>query len=208
MPLLQLMLHPLATASASSANPSTKAMSSAIPLVRTAAFHCSKRTCPSCFREPPAKILRKLKPHSNARVTLDKVLQISRLLARAAVCGSDHHQCHPSGRRRLVPDDGLLRDRACSFGTKGAQPHLKCAPCPRVSNAATISSYNLATLWQPWFHREERRGQIRINDRRRARSSSRRWRRFVFEGTIDTARTDADELGNLLFVIAFAIQFP
>jgi len=55
------------------------------------------------------------------------------LLARAAVCGFDHHQCHTSGRGRLVPDDGLFRDRARSCGTKGAQPHLKGAPRPRVS---------------------------------------------------------------------------
>ena len=153
IPLLQVMLHPLATASASSANPSTKAISSAIPLARTAAFHCSKRTCPSCFREPPTKILRKCEHHSDGRVTLDKLLQIGRLLSRAALCGSHHHECNISGRRRPVPDDGLFRDRARSFGTKGAQPHLKCTPRTRESDAATISSYNLATLWHPWFHR-------------------------------------------------------
>ncbi len=62
-----------------------------------------------------------------------------------------------------------------------------------VYPCATISSYNLATLWHPWFHREERRGKVRINDGRRARSSSPRWRRFLFESTIDTARTDSDE---------------
>ena len=52
---------------------STKAISSAIPLARTAAFHCSKRTCPSCFREPPTKILCKREHHSDGRVTLDKL---------------------------------------------------------------------------------------------------------------------------------------
>jgi hypothetical protein len=36
----------------------------------------------------------------------------------------------------------------------------------------------------------------------------RRWRRFLFERTIDTARTDSDELGNLLFVAALPISFP
>jgi hypothetical protein len=30
----------------------------------------------------------------------------------------------------------------------------------------------------------------------------------LFEGTIDTPRTDSDNLGNLLFVISFSIQFP
>ncbi len=90
------MLHPLATASASS-------------------------------------VLRKREHHSDGRVPLDKVLQIGRLLSRAALCGSHHHKCNTSGRRRLVPDDGLFRDRARSFGTKGAQPHLKCTPRTRVS---------------------------------------------------------------------------
>src|SRR6266487_6038332 len=149
------------------------------------------------------KILRKLKHHSDGRVTLDKVLQISRLLARAAVCGSDHHQCNTSGRRRLVPDDGLFRDRARSFGTKGAQPHLKCTPRTRVSlsdNFLVQPGYVMA----PLVPSRSQVGKVRINDGRRARSSSRRWRRFLFKDTIDTARADADELGNLLFVIAFS----
>src|SRR5258708_10653659 len=51
-------------------------------------------------------------------------------------------------------------------------------------------------------------GKVGINDGRRARSSSRRGRRFLFQGTVDPARTDADELGNLLFVAALSIQFP
>src|SRR5260370_25029271 len=51
-------------------------------------------------------------------------------------------------------------------------------------------------------------GKVGINDGRRARSSSRRGRRFLFEGTVDPARTDADELGNLLFVSSLPIQFP
>src|SRR5712692_1868629 len=51
-------------------------------------------------------------------------------------------------------------------------------------------------------------GKVGINDGRRARASSRRWRRFLFEGTVDPARTDANELGNLLFVAALPIQFP
>src|SRR5260221_2265584 len=201
------MLHPLATASASSANPSTKAISSAIPLARTAAFHCSKRTCPSCFREPPTKILRKPEHHSDGRVTLDKLLQIGRLLSRAALCGSHHHECNPSGRRRLVPDDGLFRDRARSFGTKGAQPHLKCTPRTRVSlsdNFLVQPGYVMA----PLVPSRSQVGKVRINDGRRARSSSRRWRRFLLEGTIDTVRTDSDDLSNLLFVISFSIQFP
>src|SRR5260370_2095428 len=126
MPLLQVMLHPLATASASSANPSTNAMSSAIPLVRTAAFHCSKHTCPSCFREPPTKILRKCEHRSDGRVTLDKVLQIGCLLSRAALCGSHHHNCNTSGRRRLIPHDCLFRATARSSTPNWSQPHLTC----------------------------------------------------------------------------------
>ena len=42
------------------------------------------------------------------------------------------------------------------LGRKGRKPHLKCTPRTHVSDAATISSYNLATLWHPWFHREAR----------------------------------------------------
>src|SRR5713226_4623929 len=51
-------------------------------------------------------------------------------------------------------------------------------------------------------------GKVGINDGRRARSSSRRGRRFLFEGTVDPARTDSDELGNLLCVASLPIQFP
>ncbi len=125
MPLLQDSVQPLATASASSASPSTKAISSAIPLARTATFHCSRRNGPSRLREPPTKILRKREHHSDSRVTLDKVLQIGCLLSRAAMLWPHHHEGNTSGRRRLVPDDGLFRNGARSFGTKGAQPHLK-----------------------------------------------------------------------------------
>ena len=186
------MLHPLATASASSANLSTKAMSSAIPLVRTAAFHCSKHTGPSCFREPPTKILRKCEHRSDGRVTLDKMLQIGCLLSRAALCGSHHHKCNTSRRRRLVPDNGLFRDRARSSGTKGAQPHLKCTLRSRVSlsdNFLVQPGYVMA----PLVPSRNQVGKVRINDGRRARSSSQRWRRFLFESTVDTGRADSDE---------------
>src|ERR1700694_5434729 len=105
MPLLQVRLHPLATASASSASPSTKAISSAIPLAWTAAFHCSKRTCPSCLREPPTKILCQRGHHGNGRVTLDKLLQIGCLLSRAAWCRSHHHERNASGRTRTHTDE-------------------------------------------------------------------------------------------------------
>ncbi len=88
---------------------------------------------PLVFSQQTTKILRQREHHSDGRVTLDKVLQIGRLRSRAVLCGSHHHKCNPSGRRRLVPDDGLFRDRARSFGTKGAQPHLKCTPRTRVS---------------------------------------------------------------------------
>jgi hypothetical protein len=101
-----------------------------------------------------------------------------------------------------------LETGRATFCRKGRASHLKRPLRPRVSDAATISSYSRATLWHPWFHFTERRGQVGINDGRRARSSERRWRRFLFEGTVDPARTDADELGNLLFVAALPIQFP
>src|SRR6266487_3400845 len=162
---------------------------------------------PLVFSQQTTKILRKREHHSDGRVPLDKLLQIGRLLSRAALCGSHHHECNTSGRRRLVPDDGLFRDRARSFGTKGAQPHLKCTPRTRVSlsdNFLVQPGYVMA----PLVPSRSQVGKVRINDGRRARSSSRRWRRFLFEGTIDTARTDSDDLSNLLFVISFSIQFP
>ncbi len=172
MPLLQVRGHPLATASASSANPSTKAINAAIPLARTEAFHCSRRTCPSRFRELPATVLRQLAHDSDGFVALDTVLQIGRLLSRAAWCWPHHHERNASGRRRFVPDDRLFRDGAYSCGTKGVKPHLKRAPRARLSDAATISSYNWAALWHPWFHREareEREGSTieEVRDRRR-----------------------------------------
>ena len=144
MPLLQVKLHPLATACASSASPSTKAISSAIPLAWTAAFHCSKRACPSCLREPPTKILRKCEYYGTGRVTLDKVLQIGSLLSRAAMLWSHHHKRNPSGRRRLVQDDCLCGDGAHSLRTKGAKPHLK-----RTSRACVSLSDNF--LVQPGY---------------------------------------------------------
>src|SRR5207247_9049745 len=51
-------------------------------------------------------------------------------------------------------------------------------------------------------------GQVGINDGRGARSSSRRRRCFLFKNTIDLARTDSNELGNLLFVASLPIQLP
>ena len=74
MPLLQVRLHPLATASASSASPSTKVISSAIPLAWTAALHCSNRDTPSRLREPAAKVLRENEDDSDSRVALDEPL--------------------------------------------------------------------------------------------------------------------------------------
>lgn len=198
------MLHPLATACASSANPSTKAISSAIPLARTAACHCSKRSCPSCFRSRRPKSCASVNTTADGRVTLDKLLQRGRLPSRAALCGSHHHECNTSGRRRLVPDDGLFRDRARSFGTKGAQPHLKGTPRTSVSlsdNFLVQPGYVMA----PLVPSRRQVGKVRINDGRRASSSSRRRRRFLFEDTVDSARTDSDELGNLLFVASLPI---
>src|SRR6266700_6779310 len=148
------MLHPLATACASSANELDKSDQLGNPTGPHSNFPLLQAHLPLVLSQQTTKILCKREHHSDGRVTLDKLLQIGRLLSRAALCGSHHHECNTSGRRRLVPDDGLFRDRARSFGTKGAQPHLKCTPRTRVSDAATISLYNLATLWHPWFHRE------------------------------------------------------
>ncbi len=133
MPLLQVKLHPLATASASSSSPSTKVISSAIPLARMAAFHCSRRICPSRLRELPAKVLRELEHDGDGLVALNELVQIGRLLCGAALLWPHHHERNASGRRRLVQDDRLFGDGAGSFGTKGAQPHLKCTPRTRVS---------------------------------------------------------------------------
>src|SRR3989440_9154967 len=162
---------------------------------------------PLVLSQQTTKILRKREHHSDGRVTLDKLLQIGRLLSRAALCGSHHHECNTSGRRRLIPDDGLFRDRARSFGTKGAQLHLKGTPRPRVSLSDNFL-VQPGDVMTPLVPSRSQVGKVRINDGRRARSSSRRWRRFLFEGTIDTTRTDSDELGNLLFVISLPIQFP
>jgi hypothetical protein len=85
IPLLHVKLHPLATASASSVSPSTKAISSAIPLAPTVAFHGSSRACPSRLREPPAKVLRKLEYDSNGPIALHELVQIGRLLSRTAL---------------------------------------------------------------------------------------------------------------------------
>jgi hypothetical protein len=52
MPLFQDCVHALTTASASSASPSTKPISSTIPEARTSAFHFSKPAFPSRLREP------------------------------------------------------------------------------------------------------------------------------------------------------------
>jgi hypothetical protein len=98
--------------------------------------------------------------------------RLGRLLFRAAVCGSYHQKCNSSGRRRLVPDDGLFPDRARSFGTKGAQPHLKGTPRPRVSDAATISSYAPVDVMAPL-----------VPSRRQARTGKdQRWKKSELVG--------------------------
>src|SRR6185312_1281601 len=97
MPWLQVRLHPLVIACASAASPSTKAMSSAIPLAWTAAFHCSRHTCPSHFRELPAKVLCKLAHGSDGLVALNEWAQIGSLLCGAVVCWSHHHERNAAG---------------------------------------------------------------------------------------------------------------
>jgi hypothetical protein len=108
MPLLQVRLHPLATASASSASPSTKVISSAIPLAWTAAFHCSNRDTPSRLREPPAEVLREREHDSDSRLALDEPLQIGRLLCGTIFRGPYYHKRDTSSRRGLVQDDCLF----------------------------------------------------------------------------------------------------
>ena len=93
------------------------------------------------------------------------------------------------------------------FAEKDEAASEGCAVSPCIASA-TISLYNRATLLHPWFHRKERRGKVGINNGSGARSSSWRRRRFLFEGTVDSARTDPDELSNLLFVVALPIQLP
>src|SRR6266700_2222009 len=148
------MLHPLATASASSANELNKSDQLGNPTGPDSGFPLLQAHLPLVFSQQTTKILRKREHHSDGRVPLDKVLQIGRLLSRAALCGSHHHKCNTSGRRRLVPDDGLFRDRARSFGTKGGATASQVYAAYPCIASATISSYNLATLWHPWFHRE------------------------------------------------------
>jgi hypothetical protein len=208
MPLLQVRLHPLITASASSASPSTKASSSAIPLVWTAVFHCSRGTCPSRFRELPTKVLRKLEHCSDGLAALNELVQIGRLLSRAALFWPHHHERNASRRRRLVQDDRLFGDGTGSLPDERGEAAAQAYAATPCIASATISLYRRATLWHPWFHREERRGKVGIDDGRGVRPSSRRRRRFLLEGTIDTRRTDSDDLGNLLFVVSFSIQLP
>ena len=85
------------------------------------------------FSQQATKVLRKLEHCSDGLVALNELVKIGRLHCGTILLWPHHHEHNASGRRRLVPDDGLFRDRARSFGTKGAQPHLKRTPRTRVS---------------------------------------------------------------------------
>src|SRR5258708_4045384 len=71
----------------------------------------------------------------------------------------------------------------------------------RISSVRRVPVYRLrdtfllqpSYVMAPLVPSRSQVGKVRINDGRRARSSSRRWRCFLFEDTIDTTRTDSDE---------------
>lgn len=133
MPLFHDLLHPLATASASSANPSTKAIRSAIPTSLDRGFPLLQTHLPLALSQQAAKVLRKLEHHSDGRIALDELLQIGRLLSCAALGGPHHQKRNASGRRGIVQDDGLFRDGTFSRLAKCLKLPAKGALRTRVS---------------------------------------------------------------------------
>jgi hypothetical protein len=136
MPLLQVKLHPLATASASSANELDKSDQFGNPTGLDSGFPLLQAHLPLVLAQQTTKILRKREHYGTGRVTLDKVLQIGCLLFRAALCRSDYHERNGSGRRRLVQGDRLFGNRMGALRTKGAkaQPKRPLRPCVSLSD--------------------------------------------------------------------------
>src|SRR5947207_616741 len=157
--------------------------------------------------EQATKVLCKLKRLGNRLITLDKLLQIGPLLRSTILCWSHRHKRDASGRRRLIQSDCLFGDGACDLSTKGAKPHLKGALGTRISlsdNFLVQPGYVVASL----VPSRSQVGKVGINNGGGARPSTRRRRCFLFKDTIDLARTDSNELGNLLFVTSLPIQLP
>ncbi len=100
-----------------------------------------------------------------------------------------------------------LETGRATFCRKGRASHLKRTLRTRVSLSDNFL-VQPGDVVAPLIPSRSQVGKVGINDGRRARSSSRRWRRFLFEGTVDSTRTDSDELGNLLFMASLPIQFP
>src|SRR5947209_9892431 len=113
----------------------------------------------------------------------------------------------PLGEGGLSQMTVCLETGRATISTKGTQPHLKRPLRPRISLSDNFL-IQPGDVVAPLVPVRSQIGKVGINDGRRARSSSRRGRRFLFEGTVDPARTDSDELGNLLFVASLPIQFP
>lgn len=95
----------------------------------------------------------------------------------------------------------------CSLGTECAKMQLQRAPrtCVSLSDNLLIQlTYAVASL----VPSRSQVGKIGINDGMRSGPSTRWGSRFLFERTIDTAGTDPNQLGNLLFMVSLSIQLP
>jgi hypothetical protein len=171
------------------------------------AFPLLQTHLPFTLWQLAAKVLCKRERLSESLVALEEVLQIGRLLSRAALRWPHHYERNTSGRRRLVQDDHLFGDGASSLRTERTKPHLKGPLRTSVSlssNFLVQPGHVVAPLVPP----RSQVGKVRINDGSGARPSA-WWRRsLLFKSPRDTLRTDTDELSNLLFVVSLPIQLP
>src|SRR5581483_1589368 len=139
---------------------------------------------PLAFSEQTAKVLRQMEHDGDRLVALYELVQIGGLLWGTVLCRPHHHERNASGRRRLVPDDGLLGNRACDFLTKGTKPHLKRSPrtCVPLSNNFLVQPGDIVA---PLVPARSQIGKVGINNGGRARSSSQRWRCFLYPNLRD-----------------------
>ena len=110
MPLLQGSVQALATASASSANPSTKRVSSLMPLSCTEAFRVLEALHPLPLSQQVTKLLGEGEGDGNRGIELSDAVNESELLLGPMGRRTHHHQRHGARGRGFALRHGLSAD--------------------------------------------------------------------------------------------------
>ena len=147
IPLLHAWVQALAIATASSASPSAKLISSLTPEAYTATFQCSNRLFPSRLREPLAKVLCQVINSGDRRVNLTYLLNEGLLVLRLRAGSTNEAKRSRSrgkdfGERHRLSGDGLSH-LACQTGEAlvAGSASIRYIPAPRPPHIAEQVSF-------------------------------------------------------------------